>query len=125
MANIEKSTEEFNKLRIENQGKTFTHVQMRDLLAKAKIPYTRVKILSELGAIINPSRGCYTFPTIPVYKSIIEKYYEQAYKESKEDYDNRKPENVQKMTIEEAIQVLKESGEYQIYKKVIQWEEVK
>lgn len=122
MANIEQITANFNKLREDHQGMSFNQVDMRALLSLGNIPYSsRIGFLVEFGAIINPVRGQYVFPTLPVHISVIRKYYEKALAAS------RKPttEDENRMAIEEAIQVLKDSGKYQIFKKVIKWEEVK
>lgn len=120
--NIEKITKLFNELRIENQGKKFTQAELRALLQEARFPYAaRTVFLTKVRAILNPERSLYLFPESPVHVSVIKKYCEMCTEAQNRSMNKRSD----KMEIEEAIRVLKESGEYTIYKKVIKWEEVK
>lgn len=122
MSNIEKITANFNEVRANNEFKSFTFKEMRKKLGEARTPYQRVDLLVKLGAIKNPKRGEYVFPSNPVHISLMSKYYELAY--SSGDTKNKKitqdSDNIKK-----AIDLLLATGEYKILKKAVKWEELK
>lgn len=127
MTREDKITAIFNQVRLQNQNKYFSNGEIQSMLSKVDFPYcTRVKTMASLGMLTRVAGRQYQFTKEPVYMGKVYSFIEDCV-----NYNKAKNEKyvaktlVENVSIEKAIQVLKESGEYTIYKKVVQWEEVK
>ena len=117
----------FNIMRESNQGKTFNRIEMQEKLSTIGVPKHN-SILKAFSDGVNPpivrvDRGVYRFAKQPVYKDrlqlALDSYTKMAnpgcYKDGK--YSRR-------MTEEECIQFLKDTGKYEIYRVIRKLEKI-
>lgn len=128
----------FNMFRKEHSpSATFTRTEMIELLVNASIPYGRtpgcIDIMVDLGILKRTKKNQYSFTSEPVYVGKFETYLNKCRAKfntksaPKETQSNCATEMLSESeVIENAIQTLKETGDYRILKKVvtITWEEV-
>ena len=118
-----KTNEIFNEVRMAYMGQPLTGPEVRTLLAD--LPYGKTSLfLSALvanGCIEHPNKGKYIFSTNPVHHSLLEKAIDYARKKAnqynKKRQDKELPKEAPKKDkIQEAIDLLLSTGEYEIFR---------
>lgn len=123
----------FNAVRENLKGQEFKTTEAMRILMTAKIPYVNpngVYELIKLGILIKGKFGCCVFPCEPVYVGKFETYLNTMRSPAKQVIEDiveveHKAEPVEMVNvIDSSIKVLKETGDYKVFKKVVTWEEV-
>lgn len=119
-----KTNEIFNEVRMAYMGQPLTGPEVRTLLSD--LPYGKTSLfLSALvanGCIEHPNKGTYIFSTNPVHQSLLEKAIDYARKKANQYNKNYKKQGKEtskvaseKDKIQEAINLLLSTGEYEIF----------
>lgn len=139
MTDYKQVTYEYNKLRETFAGSEFTRKEISEPL-KAIIPngvFNNFSIVKRYGLVIALRNHKYTFPNKPVYWEIIKNCIDEMRASNKkytDRYFNRKKQNSSKsledilkenkISHEELIKYLIDTGKYRILKRVEKWEEI-
>lgn len=115
-----------NKIKVE-LGSEFYKEDFLKKCQEVKFPMSKQFVLRFLLKVGIITKGKKTFrfvnPLSPIHWSAVKEAFE-LYREYWRGRSKEKPKTVVKVTVEEAIKTLQETGEYKIYKKQVEWKEI-
>lgn len=123
--NMKSVTALLNKIKVE-LGSEFYKEDFIKKCGEVKFPMSKQFVLRFLlkAGIVTKGKKTFRFvnPLSPIHWSAVKEAFE-LYREYWRGRTKGQKETV-RITIEEAIKVLQETGEYKIYKKQVEWKEI-
>lgn len=124
--NMKSVTALLNKIKVE-LGSEFYKEDFIKKCGEVKFPMSKQFVLRFLlkAGIVTKGKKTFRFvnPLSPIHWSAVKEAFE-LYREYWRGRSKEKPKTVTKVTVEEAIKILQETGEYRILRKKVEWEEI-